>query len=169
MVQMGESAVGAYLRLCIGCEIVTYNQRLSKIPNEMGETDVLGIDIDRTTIYICEVVTHLGGILYGSGNESTLKKLTEKFERAAEYGSRAFPNHRLVLMLWAPNVPVGYLTNGLQALQERLAKRHYLLELRINRAYAESIDELRELAHQVTKDYGEPFFRALQILEHLRR
>jgi hypothetical protein len=168
MAEMGEYLVGAYLRLIIGCEIVTYNQRLSRERGQFGEADVLGIDVDGTTIYVCEVVTHLGGLLYSGGNEKSLRKLSEKFERIAAYSVEGFPTHKHVLMLWSPYVPKGILTTGLAGLRERLREQGHPLELRINEEYTAAVDELRNLARRDTKDHGEPFFRALQILEHLR-
>jgi len=169
MPEIGESLVGAYLRLIRDCEIVTYNQRLSRKPGEMGETDVIGLDLDSSTVYLCEVVTHLRGLLYAGGNEGSLRRIGEKLRRAAQYSARAFPTHNRVLMLWAPYVPRGYLTRGLEELREELERAGHDLELRINGEYAACVDELRHLARQDTKNYGEPFFRVLQILEHLRQ
>ena len=167
--EIGESLVGSYLRLIKGCEIVTYNQRLSKEPNEMGETDVLAIDLDTKTVYLCEVVTHILGMLYGSGNEATLSRVRRKFQRLTEYGRRAFPTHERIYMLWSPYVPVGKVTTGLQELIDDLAEAGDSLELQINQEYTRRVGELQERARLDTKNYGEPFFRALQIIEHLRR
>lgn len=167
--EIGESLVGSYLRHIKGCEIVTYNQRLSKKPSEMGETDVLAIDVERPAVYLCEVVTHIRGMLYGSGTEATLARVRGKFQRLTEYGRRAFPSHERVYMLWSPYVPMGRITAGLQQLANRLAADGDTLELQINQDYSRRVDELRERARTDSKNYGEPFFRALQILEHLRR
>ncbi|MFC7173946.1 hypothetical protein ACFQL0_12485 [Haloplanus litoreus] len=38
----------------------------------------------------------------------------------------------------------------------------------INGEYTDRVEDLRELAADDKKDYGEPAFRFLQILEHLR-
>jgi Holliday junction resolvase-like predicted endonuclease len=168
MAEMGESVVGAYLRLIKGCEIVTYNQRLSREKGEFGEADVIAIDVDSTTVYICEVVTHLGGILYAGGNPGTLRKLQEKFRRIDGFAARLFPTYQKVFMLWSPYVPIGFLTEGLRELQQELARQNQSLELKINVDYTACINELRDLARGDMKDHGEPFFRALQILEHLR-
>jgi hypothetical protein len=43
------------------------------------------------------------------------------------------------------------------------------LQLIINDEYTKCVDELRELARKQTHDSGNPFFRTLQILEHLKR
>jgi len=63
-------------------------------------------------------------------------------------------------MFWSPVVPVGYLTEHLPQIRG--------LELVINQHYAAKIEELRSLARTETHDAGNEFFRALQILEHLR-
>jgi hypothetical protein len=39
----------------------------------------------------------------------------------------------------------------------------------VNEEYTEKIDELRDKAAAEKKSYGEPAFRFLQILEHMRR
>jgi hypothetical protein len=42
------------------------------------------------------------------------------------------------------------------------------LELVINEAYAARVRELEAAARKTTRDTGNPFFRALQILTHMR-
>jgi hypothetical protein len=42
------------------------------------------------------------------------------------------------------------------------------LEMVINAKYKQQVDLLRELARKTTRDFGNPFFRTLQILEHMR-
>lgn len=68
-------------------------------------------------------------------------------------------------MLWSPYVPKGILTEGLEKIQKELKID---IELVINEVYTKKINELRNKAKEDTKDRGEPFYRALQILEHLR-
>jgi hypothetical protein len=64
-------------------------------------------------------------------------------------------------MFWSPIVRPAYL--------DILNKtRNDELELVINAAYAEKIKELEEKAEDGTRDIGNPFFRTLQILKHLR-
>ncbi len=64
-------------------------------------------------------------------------------------------------MLWTPRVPVGFLTDGLAQIDG--------LELMINVDYGHAVDALRNLAGAATRDTGNAFFRALQIMEHMRR
>jgi hypothetical protein len=64
-------------------------------------------------------------------------------------------------MFWSPVVPKGYITSELEKIDR--------LELVINNKYAQYIDALRKKAKELTNDVGNPFFRMLQILEHLKR
>ena len=63
-------------------------------------------------------------------------------------------------MLWSPYVPRGFLTENLSKIEA--------LELIINGRYKDCIDELRRRARAETKNSTEPFFRVLQILEHMK-
>jgi hypothetical protein len=161
--EMGELVVGAYLKEVVGCDFVDYNVR----PPGGGragqfEFDVLGLHLGGDTAYLCEVATHLGGLNYGGkSRQDTLDRIARKHGRQRDYAKaqlRHFRQHRF--MLWSPYVPVGFLTDGLA----RLAR----LELVVNGDYTRAMEALREQARATTRDAGNAFFRALQILEHLR-
>jgi len=64
-------------------------------------------------------------------------------------------------MFWSPVVPKGYVTKELEKIDG--------LKLVINKKYTQCIDELRIKAKELTNDVGNPFFRMLQILEHLKK
>lgn len=66
-------------------------------------------------------------------------------------------------MFWSPVVPKGRMTEEFEVL------RNEGLEPIINVEYTKCIDELRKIAKAEKKDFGNPFFRTLQILEHLKR
>jgi hypothetical protein len=183
--QLGEQLVGAYHKLVNDCEIVSYNQR-SKVEGDQMEIDVLAINSEggSQTVYVCEVITHLHGMRYsgspntenweGYGSEmyqNTLERILRKFDSDHGYVTRVFDDaEEYVFQLWSPVVPEGQLTDGLSELEQRFEEQvGEELELMINNAYSERIDELRNLASQNKKDYGEPAFRFLQILEHMRR
>ncbi|MBN1584467.1 MAG: hypothetical protein JXA89_27425 [Anaerolineae bacterium] len=157
---MGEYVVGAYLKQCLGCDVIDYNVRP---PDDglkgLAEFDVVGLRFKDKRAYICEVVTHLDGIKYGN-NATTIERIKKKHERQRDYAREHLSDFEPVFMLWSPVVPVGYLTEYLGAIKT--------LELCINGTYSECIDELRDQARSTTRDAGNPFFRALQILEHLR-
>lgn len=182
--QLGELLVGAYHKLVTDCEIVSYNQR-SKEAGEQMEIDVVAIDSGggEQTIYACEVITHLHGTIYPGtpstdrweayGNDDyqhTLEKLWRKFNSDHDYVTRVFDDaDEYVFQLWSPVIPVGYVTSGLDELSEGFEdKTGSDIDLIINEAYTDRITELQRLAGTDKKGYGEPAFRFLQILEHMR-
>jgi len=162
---MGEFVVGAYLRMINGCTLIVYNQKPFEEKGRFEEIDVVGISPSEKKIYLCEAVTHLRGMLYSGGNRETLKKLKKKFHVVKKYSESIFPNFEKRIMLWSPYVPKGMLTKGLEEIQKKLEIN---IELVINEVYTGKINELRDKAKEDTIDRGEPFYRALQILEHLR-
>ena len=160
--EMGEYAVGAYLKIVEGCDFVDYNvRRPGGGLAGLDELDVIGLDFKNKVAYLCEVMTHITGLLYGSGNRTTVERVRQKYEKQRKYAEdhlSSFPNRHF--MFWSPVVPEGYITQELQRMTG--------LELVINREYKARIDELREKAKTMANDTGNPFFRVLQILEHLR-
>lgn len=161
--EMGEYLVGAWLKEIKECDFIQYNARLPEghLPG-LSEVDVIGLDLKNKIAYLCEVTTHLRGVLYGT-YQNTLKKIRDKFERDKKFSDRIlkdFPIRRY--MLWSPIVPKGKLTSQLAELEATG------VELVVNRKYAERIKELAKVAHKKANDTGNPAFRILQILEHLR-
>ena len=160
---IGEQIVGAYLKIIVKCDIVGYNIRLpgGGIPG-LGELDVVGFDFKNGTVYLCEVTTHIMGVLYGNGNEDTIKRIKDKLGRQKTYYKevlkRKFPKFHY--MFWSPVVPNGKLTEELNKILE--------LELVINQKYTSCINELKKEAKKQTNSYENDAFRILQILEHLR-
>jgi hypothetical protein len=128
----------------------------------LSELDVLGLRFSDGTSFLCEVATHLGGLEYGGGYEATAKKIREKMLRAAEYARESlqqFPNNRY--SFWSPRVPKGKLTSLLSEIPS--------IEIMINEEYSRRISELADLATKSTHDTGNPFFRTLQLIGHLRK
>ena len=159
---IGEYIVGAYLKLIEECDVIDYNVRPTGGGIKgLGELDVIGMNFKTDTVFICEVTTHLNGLLYGQGNAGTVKKIQDKHQRQQEYANEfleQFKNKRF--MLWSTRVPKGAITNEISQIPG--------LELIINEEYTKRVDELRTLARTTTADCGNVFFRTLQILEHLR-
>ena len=160
--EMGEYAVGAYLKLVENCDVVDYNVRL---PGGglagLRELDVVGFRFRDGTAFLCEVTTHILGVVYGSGNDDTLAKIHAKFDYQMEYAAKQlerFP--RRVYQFWAPYVPKG---KTLASLGEIAG-----LELIVNGEYKRRVKALDKLAATKRQDTGNPFFRVLQILGALR-
>lgn len=186
----GELLVGAYHRVITGCELVSYNQRSRERGNQF-ELDVLAIHSadGHQTIYACEVVTHVNGMLYVGtpstdrwadfGNpdyQHTLERIWTKFEADFDYVTEVFDTaDEYVFQLWSPVVPDGHRTRGLQVLGPELeaelnqsVETECSVDLRYNERYTECIDMLRREARTDAGGSGNLAFRFLQILEHLR-
>lgn len=161
LTDVGEYFVGACLQLIEQCDFVDYNVRP---PGGglagLGELDVVGLNFKTKTAYLCEVTTHIRGLLYVNNKES-VTRIAAKHERQKAYAAKYlsnFENHHF--QFWSPVVPVGYLTTNLAQISG--------LELIINGEYKKRIEQLRERAKKETHDARNPVFRMLQILEHLR-
>ncbi len=159
--EIGEYIVGAYLKLILKCDFIDYNVR----PPGGGlkglqELDVIGLDFKESTAYLCEVTTHIRGLLYVT-NKETLIRIAKKHRVQKDYAKKylkTFSN--IQYSFWSPVVPVGILTEGLRKIDG--------LELIINGKYKKCIGKLRAEAKSITHDTGNPFFRMLQIVEHMR-
>jgi hypothetical protein len=158
---IGEYIVGAYLKIIKGCDFVDYNVRPSGGGLEgLNEIDVLGLDLKNKVAYLCEVTTHIRGVLY-KDYQTTFEKLKNKYEKQKKYASLNLKDfHEKRYMFWSPVVPRGKLTERLKTIDG--------FELIINEEYSQCINELKEEAKKLTHDTGNPFFRVLQILENLR-
>jgi hypothetical protein len=159
--EMGEYLVGAYLKLVLKCGVVDYNARppgggLSGL----GELDVIGFNFTSRMVYLCEVTTHLDGLLIGKGTDGTLTKIAAKHCRQQKYAAQYLGDFTPRYMFWSPVVRSG--------LVEELKTRIGFDEVFINASYSEAINQLRKQAKNSTADVNNPAFRVLQILEHLR-
>jgi len=161
LTDVGEFIVGAHLQLIEKCDFIDYNVRPPGGGLKgLGELDVVGLSFKSNTAYLCEVTTHIRGLLY-KNNQETINRIKKKHDRQIEYANKYlknFKNHRF--MFWSPIVPIGYITAHLQEIEG--------LELVINGEYKQRIEQLRLLARNTTHDARNPFFRMLQIMEHLR-
>ena len=160
LTDIGEYIVGAYLKVVEECDLIDYNVRPpgGKLQG-LSELDVVGLHFASRTAFLAEVTTHIRGVLY-KNNKETVAKIKEKFNRQKQYAEghlRYFGKHRY--MFWSPYVPVGYVTENLSSIKE--------LELVINGEYKSRVDELRKRAGKTTHDVKNPFFRMLQIMEHM--
>jgi hypothetical protein len=172
---VGEEIVAAYLEYIKGCEFIQQNLYT---PDVQGEIDVVGIDLESKTIYVCEVAIHLiTGLQYVKDSQpNNVNKLTEKFSRDIEYTNKYFPDYSKYFMLWSPIVRVAgekarfsqmadidRITANIQA------KYGVTLECIINERFANCLAELREYACSETKELKSPVLRFMQVEEYLKR
>jgi hypothetical protein len=161
LTDIGEFIVGAHLQLIEKCDFVVYNVRPPGGGLKgLGELDVVGLNFNTNTAYLCEVTTHILGLLY-KDNQETVSKIKKKHECQKEYAEKQLANFKKhVFMFWSPVVPKGYITQHLNEIES--------LETIINGEYKKRIEQLRLLAKDTTHDTRNPFFRMLQIMEHMR-
>lgn len=178
--QIGESLVGAYLRIIEECEFVTYNR---KNPDQnQSETDVVALKTENRhqTIYGCEVVTHLDGPIYNTTKDAndwsefnsyaeTMKVIESKFESTYDLVTDLWPDADTVkLQFWSPVVPGELRPRGLDELQHRFEAEYGIwIEMVYNEAYAQCLKKLQERAKEGTSSHDEPAFRFLQLLAHV--
>jgi hypothetical protein len=158
--EMGEYIFGACLKLLRECVFIDYNVRrpgggLAGI----NEIDVIGLDFKTKTAYLCEVTTHLEGLLYGSSANATVERIGKKYDRLRSYAKECLSEFTPHFMFWSPVVR--------WSVESELRKIKGL-EMVINKDYADYVAALKELAKKGTHDTGNPAFRLLQILGHLR-
>jgi Holliday junction resolvase-like predicted endonuclease len=158
--EMGEYIVGACLKILRECDFVDYNvRRPGGGLAGLNEIDVVGLDFKSKTAYLCEVTTHLDGLLYVNA-KTTIERISKKYEKLMDYANdflSDFPNRHF--MFWSPVVR--------ESIARELEKIDGL-ELIINKDYTAYVVLLQELAKKGTHDTGNPTFRVLQILGHLR-
>ncbi len=171
--EIGESFVGAYLRIVRDCPVIQYNAIDTVNKGKQGEVDVLGVDYQKKRLYICEVITHLGGALYakrvdGKVKDETVDRLKKKFLRNRAFAHGAFPDFQEpTYMVWSPYFATGAKTRELQKMVEEWDGSG-TLELMVNEKYSAAMNELITEAGKHERQLGETFFRMLQLLTHLR-
>jgi hypothetical protein len=166
-VDIGESLVGAYLRHVVGCDVVTYN---SFFADRQGEVDVVGIENgEPRTIWLCEVTTHIGGMLITSRGDRPQKViLREKLARLHAFAEATFPGDSYRYEWWSPRVAVGKLTDVLREIEQEWEVAGRDLRFVMNETYTERIRELAGDAAKNSSTTNEPAYRMLQVLTRLR-
>ncbi len=160
--EIGEYIVGAYLKLVLNCDVVDYNVRPAGGGLKgLNEIDVIGFRLAEKSAFVCEVTTHINGLLYGNGRTDTLARIKRKFAFDMEYARDYLEGFSISYMYWSPVVRNARLIEGLKELDN--------VELIINGRYRECVEELQKLARCTSCDVGNPFFRMLQILARLNQ
>ncbi len=153
---LGESIVGAYFRHVRKCHTVAFNQFL---PHQQGEIDVIGLAElgGRQEVWMAEVAVHIKGLNYGDP-AATAAKIGKKVAAARAHALEVYRDDDPVVEFWSPNVPPG-MASLLSAVDVRLV---------INEEFTDRVNVLAAIAAKTAKTYGDPAFRFLQILTHLR-
>jgi Holliday junction resolvase-like predicted endonuclease len=164
MVDIGESLIGSYFKYVMGCKIVVYNVHYD---NEQGEIDVVAFGEQGQKVYLCEVITHIRGTLYGKGYDETIKRIRNKIERAVRFAEQEFSGRTYEFQVWTPVVPSG-LAKKLKEEELYFRNKGINLVIVLNEEYSYKIEQLKNEARKRTHSTDEPAFRLLQILEHIK-
>lgn len=176
-VTIGEELVGAWLHLCEGCDFVTYSQRH---PKGQGEIDVLAFKMADRRAYVCQVTTHLRGMLYSGGAkpessdkagrsyDQTVQKVHDKWQRDIEYARECLDGFHVQLMLWTPRASDEHVVKPLTVRATELEESHPVrISILANAEYSLRVVQLQEVAKKTTRETGNSAFRLLQILARL--
>lgn len=164
-VNLGEEIVAAYLQYIKGCEFIQQNLYTADV---QGEIDVVGIDLETKTIYVCEVAIHLiTGLQYVKDSQpNNVNKLTEKFSRDIEYANKFFPDYTKHFMLWSPIVKASgekakfSQTADIEGITANIQANYGVtLECIINEKFADCLSGLRNYARDETKELKSPVLR----------
>jgi hypothetical protein len=175
MINLGEELVAAYLENIKGCEFIQQNLYT---PDVQGEIDVVGIDLETKSIYVCEVAIHLTtGLRYVKNRQpNNVEKLTEKFSKDIEYANKYFPEYEKHFMLWSPIVKNSKETSkhnqikDLEEIQQNLSQKYGAnIEFIVNDKFLNCLNELRAFAKKETKELKSPVLRLMQVEEYLKK
>jgi hypothetical protein len=122
---------------------------------------------EHRTVWLCEVITHIRGVLYGSGYAATVAKVRDKIDRARDFAATTFPADGHRYEIWSPVVPRGAAAQ-FDALAEAYTSANLDVVFVVNDRYTHRVQELVEHARSSTKATNEPAYRLLQILTRLR-
>ena len=173
MEDIGEQIDGAWLSEVAGCEFVEYRVRTRR----QGEIDVVGLSLQHDHAYLCEVATHIHGLWYANSTKLNVKKLVDKFTRAAEWAEHylgRFPKR--TYMLWTPVVKRS--RSGAKLDQTKSIETAKLeikrglkidLEVATNESYRNALEQLRKIARNTTFKPNSPVLRVMQIEEWNRK
>ena len=177
MQNTGEEIAGAYLKGCLGCDFLEFNLQT---PDVQGEIDVVGVDVKRKVLYVCEVATHpVTGLMYvnpKTKQPDNVERLVKKFTKDIAYAKKYFADYQHVFMLWSPVVrqsaPTAKhnQTADVADITSRISSENGIkILLVVNEKYQRCLDALREYAAGETKELKSPVLRLMQIEEKLKK
>ena len=174
MPNLGEEICGEYLKYILKCEFITYNV---KIPNVHGEIDVIGINLERKLIYVCEVAVHTSGLGYSTNNQpDDYARFVAKFKKDIGYAKKYFPDYLVQPMIWSPIVKISgqkakyNIAAELERVVQHIQNEYQLsLELVINESFALAIGQLKDYTETETSEFKSSVMRMFQIQRSLEK
>lgn len=168
---MGEELVSDYLQFIKECEFVQKNLYTKGV---QGEIDVVGINLQKKIVYICEVAVHLEtGLKYVRNNQpNNVSKLVDKFTKDIKYAQDHFSDYERHFMLWSPIVKdagkkaKNNQLNDVEIVKEKIKQLFQVdIEAIINEEFLNKLNELKKYAVNETKEIKSAVARLYQIEE----
>ena len=119
----------------------------------------MGISLKKREAFLCEVPMHILGMLI-KDRSATIEKVQQKYLAQQAYARENLEKFKVRCMLWSPVVNDKKMIEALREISG--------LEVVINGAYKNCLEQLQKLAAKNAKDMGNPFMRTMQILSRLR-
>lgn len=176
MQNIGEEITGEYLRVIKNCDFIQYNLQTGE---KQTEIDVVGINLQKKKVYICEVATHIQSLQYvKNARPDTENRFNKKFEKNIAYAERKFKEYKRIYMLWSPIVrktkkenPKYCAQTAVENVVSHIKETHNIeIALVINEAYYGCLQELKEYAASRTEDLkNSAVLRFLQIEAYLEK
>jgi len=175
MINVGEQIVSSYLKYVRGCEFIQTN--LYTVETQ-GEIDVVGIDLDKRKLYVCEVAIHLStGLQYTKDKRpNNVNKLSEKLSRDIAYARKYFKDYDAEFMLWSPVVklresnPIYNQIGHLETVAKSILDSHSVeVTFVVNKKFQECLQEMRTFAGMQSSELKCPIMRLFQIEEQLKK
>ena len=170
----GEQLVADYLQYVKGCQFVEQSLITTK---EQGEIDVVGINIVKKELYICEVAIHLEtGLQYTKDRRpNNIKKFIDKFTRCSNYANEYWKGYTHIFMLRSPIVKSPKKDSShsqvkdVEEIVSTLQQKNIKVTPIINQDFMKYIEELKEYASNTTNELKSPIMRYMQIERKLER
>ena len=175
MINVGEQIVSSYLKYVRGCEFIQTN--LYTVETQ-GEIDVVGIDLDKRKLYVCEVAIHLStGLQYTKDKRpNNVNKLSEKLSRDIAYARKYFKDYDTEFMPWSPVVklragnPIYNQMGHLASVAKAILESHSVdVTFVVNQKFQDCLHEMRSFAGRQSSELKCPIMRLFQVEEQLKK
>lgn len=164
-----EEFVGEYLRIVKECDFIKYNEKFTVKTEDshkqkgMSEVDVIGINLKKRIIFVCEVSAQMEGIYDTYPAKLDYRNKNNKFAKNQRYIEEHFKDFEpktVKHMFWCPILK--------EKQKEKFTLPNYV-ELIDGQKFLDKINELKEILAKSKKDYASPVIRFLQIFAHLEK
>lgn len=170
---LNELIASAYLEYVVGCDMVETHVYIGERSDSI---DVIGVNTDDWTVYVCEVEDHLLGTRYSLSKQQKnhVTRCVRKFREIAYYVNHRYEGFEKRYMLWTPVVTEHnreFIRNPVQDLNEIVTLIHIEQGIKVepvaNERYAQCLTELRQALGNTKRVLNSPVLRFIQLEEQL--